>query len=92
MPLHQFLPQAPDVHVHGALVAVKVITPDSLEQGFPRHCDADVIGQRTQQLIFSRLQSNVHTVDAHLPSRLIYFEAPEVKQLRPAIVFEARAP
>src|SRR5579863_899005 len=71
--------QAMDVNVNRALVAVKIESPDALQEPVARQRDARVSGKLHQQRELARLEPSVGAVDTRLTCALIDLQAAEAQ-------------
>jgi len=86
----QLLPQAADVHVHRARVALIVIAPDEIQQGLAAVDAAGVAHKQLDELIFAagqldrlRKNENVNVYTLNTLCRILDCELRDVAEYRP---------
>ena len=75
-------PQAVDVYIQGAVVALKIIAPDIFDQLLARKRPARITGQLEQQLELFEWQSHFLAGHAHFESLAVHQQFPHLHRLR----------
>src|SRR6266853_119893 len=78
----QFLTQAGHVHVHGARIHVRAVSPYLLQQFFARKCCAAVLDEISKKLKFARRQVHNLSVPGRFGSQKVHMNGPEIKPAR----------